>query len=383
MRALFVAAKNLRELSRERMLLLLVLLLPAAFLAINYFAYGVPYQATYKIFFSSSYQEPESLSLWDLLASAKYDDGRPQFELKRMASRKEALSRLIDKEAVGLLELGPPKEQGTAPTVRWFGDGSELKYSNAGARIGRVLARYAVHIARAHPKLIRTGAADPVVQMVTKPLGRGTPRSMFETLVPGMILFSVLLLIPQTALLAAREARVRTLERLRLTRMTALDYLGGLTLSQLVVAAIQLSLVLLLAKLFGFQNHGSTLMALLILMVAAFSSVGFGMLVACVIEDDSQATNVGAAVTMIQVLLSGVFFAMPTPTIATVAGHQLGVFAFLPATHAMMALQQVMCFGANASAVLFRVGLLALLSLALFAIGVATFQRLKMRNAVR
>ena len=74
---------------------------------------------------------------------------------------------------------------------------------------------------------------------------------------------------------------------------------------------------------------------------------GQGLVVACFVENDSQAANVGSTVSMLQVFLSGAFYQLSPLTMFVVAGHQIDLFDIFPATHGLLALQQVLVYGAG------------------------------------
>ena len=114
-------------------------------------------------------------------------------------------------------------------------------------------------------------------------------------------------------------------------------------------------------------------------MVFAFGSVGMGLVVACLVRSDTDALNTGSAVSMIQVFLSGAFFAMAAPALFTLSGHIIGLFDFIPATHAMLALQQVLVSGAGLEQVAFRLAAAALLSVFYFVSGVLIFSAVQRR----
>jgi ABC-2 type transport system permease protein len=218
------------------------------------------------------------------------------------------------------------------------------------------------------------------VHVLEKPVFGPGPKSEFDLYAPGMILFGLLMIIPQTAMLVAREVRWGTLRRLSLTRMGAGDLLGGVSLSQMAVAVVQVVLVFGVALALGFNNQGSLLLAILVGLVVSFSAIGLGLLVACFVENDGQAINVGSTVMMILVFFSGALYQLPPLTILTLAGHQIGVFDIFPATHGFLALQQVLTYGAGLRDIAFRLGATMVLSLFTFAFGVFAFQRLKMRD---
>jgi ABC-type multidrug transport system permease subunit len=182
-------------------------------------------------------------------------------------------------------------------------------------------------------------------------------------------------------MLVARETRQKTLDRLRISNLSAAGLLSGISLSQLVIALVQVVLVFAAAMLLGFHNQGSLLQALLVGMVLAFGSIGMGLLTACFVENDSQAANVGSTVAMLQVFLSGSFYVLPPITVFTAFGHPIDVFDIFPATHGFMALQSTLSYGAGLNQVGFRLCFMGLLSLAHFATGIWLFHRMKIRPA--
>jgi ABC-2 type transport system permease protein len=194
-----------------------------------------------------------------------------------------------------------------------------------------------------------------------------------------MMVFALLMIVPQTAMLLGREARRHTLERLRLSSLSAAELLGGICLSQLLVGLVQVVLVFGAALLLGFHNQGSLLQAVLVGIVLAFGSIGMGLLTACFVENDSQAANVGSTIAMLQVFLSGAFYALPPLTVFTAFGHPIDVFDIFPATHAFTALQGTLTYGAGLRQIGFRLLAAGLLSAVYFVIGVWAFRRLKMR----
>jgi ABC-2 type transport system permease protein len=141
-------------------------------------------------------------------------------------------------------------------------------------------------------------------------------------------------------------------------------------------------IVFLAALAMGFHNQGSLFLAVIVGLVICFSAIGQGLVVACFVENDSQALNVGSTATMIQVFVSGSFYQFPPLTLFTLAGHQIDLFDVFPATHGFMALQQVLTYGAGLREVAFRLGATLLLSVLYFLAGVVIFQRLQMRDRV-
>jgi hypothetical protein len=78
---------------------------------------------------------------------------------------------------------------------------------------------------------------------------------------------------------------------------------------------------------------------------------------------------------MLQVFLSGAWFVIPSEPILTIAGRGLGLLDLLPATHAMLALKQILISGAGPGEVAFRTAAVALLAALYLIIGVFLFRR--------
>jgi ABC-2 type transport system permease protein len=355
-----VARKSLVETLREPVLLIMTLGLPAFFMVINFVGFGAsPKTATYPVWVIQ-----ESAQAEPYLARLKaevYADGRPAFNLTFTNNRAAAEAALKDQRAALLLLFSEDASGQLQITSR--GDALNLAFTRASSQAESIL----------QPMLEAAQGKPQVLRVEEQPLGLARPISDFDAYAPGMMVFAILLLIPQTALLIGREVRQGTLRRLQLTRLQPIDLLGGIGLAQMAVAAVQVVVMFAMALAFGFHNRGSLVLATAIGLVLSFGAVGQGLVVACFIHNDTDALNTGSTVSMLQVFLSGAFFAMPSPTLFTLFGHQVGALDFLPSTHGMLALQQVLSGGAGLGQVAFRVGAALILSVLYFLLGVWIF----------
>jgi ABC-2 type transport system permease protein len=361
-RLLLVARKTLLETLRDPILLVLLLGLPAFFMLVNYVGYGyTPKTATYPLLILSNTGKTEPLT--DKLAAAVYSDGRPCFSLSVVSSRDEAEIALQERTVAVLLILEEDSTGKIHYTTR--GDALYMNFIKASAQLEAIII----------PWLEREQGKPERFSLQVRPLDRPRPISEFDTYVPGMMVFAILLIIPQTAMLIGRERRWGTLRRLNLSLLRPAELLGGICLAQLVVASVQVVLMFAAALALGFHNRGPLLLALGIGVLLAFGSVGLGLLLGCFMRTDTDALNTGSAVSMIQVFLSGAFFAMPLPILFTWLEHPIAVFDFIPASHGMLALQQVLVGGAALAEVIFRVAATLLLSLLYFGIGILVYRR--------
>ncbi len=370
MRALLVARKSLLEMAREPQLLGLVLAMPLIFLVITVLSYNTPLLVTHPVWVINTV--PNDTAVVNALQAERYANGQPTFDLTivAMADRPEAEQALKEQSATALLIIEAESSEEAARSVTILGDALYMRFYRASAILNNVVRRVAEEEA-GQPEIVR---------VVEEPLDPGSPQTEFDLYAPGIMIFALLMIIPQTAMLVAREIRWRTLRRLRLTRLRAWDLLTGISLAQMVVAVVQVVLMFVAALAMGFHNHGSLALAIVVGLAVSFSAIGMGLIVACFAQNDSQAANAASTVAMIQVFLSGSFYQLQSATLFTLAGHQIDLFDIFPATHGFLALQQVLSYGVGLREAGFRLGATLLLSAFYFVVGVLIFQRLQMRS---
>lgn len=360
-KVLLVFRKSLREMWREPQLTGLTLLFPLFMLFITYLAYNTPKLATHPVLVTGA-DQPGAAALLDHLRAQRYADGRPMFQLQAAPDPAAAEAALKAQTATVLLRLSlDPAGESLLATL--YGDATSMRFIAASTLLQNLIVPY----------LDAVAGKPEGVTLVEQPLAVQGAQTDLDLYAPGMMLFAILLLTPQTALLVAREVRWGTLRRLRLSALRPWELLTGLSLAQMVVAVLLVLAMFASAALLGFHNHGSVWLAIGIGLLVSFSAIGFGLMVACISNNDADALNLGAMVTMFQVFLSGSFFALPPLTVFRVGGYEIGAFDFIPATHGLLALQQVLVSGAALSDVAFRLSLTLGLSLLYFCLGVLLF----------
>jgi ABC-2 type transport system permease protein len=363
MKLVAVARKSLIELLREPLLLGMVLITPLAFLLLDGFAYQTPHLKTHSVLVVVN--TPAGNPAVEYLQSLTYPDGRPIFKITTVSDRGAADPALRDRTAAVLLVIDPGGAE--APfTYSLSGDPLFLDYLDAASILDSRLTEY----------LNGQNGIHLPVRVVENPIGAASIRTRTDFIVyaPGLLVFGILLLIPQTALLLGREMRTRTIRRMRLSGVSSVEFLGGIGVSQLMMAIAQIVLISAGLIAFGLDPHQALLPVLLASFLVAVSAIGAGLIVGCFIQNDSQAVNLGSSVTMLQVFASGSFFPVTAPTLFRLFGHEIAWNDILPATHAMTALQQSILYGANLDQIGFRLGAAAVLSIGLFLLGALLYR---------
>jgi ABC-type multidrug transport system permease subunit len=363
MKVLLVARKYLVEILREPQLLLLTILTPAAMMLVMAFGYGQnPRLLTYNLLVSD---QSAGLAAEDLraLEMQRYSDGRPMFHLIPETDMARADESLRNKEAALLVTFEQDANGKLTRTVK--GDGTSMAFITASGYLE----------AAENPVQERREGLHPIVSLETEDTSLHMPQTDFDAFAPGVMIMAILLLIPQTATLIGRELRSGTIKLLQLSPLRTTEWFAGISLAQMAAAVAQVVIMLLMAKALGFHTQGSLGLAVVICLILSFGSIGLGLLVACLIHNDSEAINTGSVFSMMQVFLSGAFFPFNSPTLLTINGHQLGVLDIVPATQGMMILRQSLVCGAGFDEIAFRMGLMLGLSILYFVLGILFFNR--------
>jgi ABC-type multidrug transport system permease subunit len=400
MKVLTIARKALFELWREPLLWGLELAFPVLMIALYYVAFGETDQGMAKFLAVLVINEDSGVAALDCTADvaggpcggpwqagsqlvdalrATEWEGKPVLAVSEVADRREAENVLRERKAALLLVIPPDftrsllgASTGAPPaTVSLLGDPTSDSFVFAQSFVDDLVRQFARQAAGGE------SAPSPVAYEFVA--GTGT-KSDFDFGIPGVIVFGVMLVVISTAETLVRENVGGTLRRLRLTRARAKDLLLGVAAAQMLVAALIMPVTFAAALAFGFRGNGSLLLAIGIGLLFSLSAVGLGLITACFARNDGEAANLGAAMGVLMVLVSGAMYPMPNAPLFTVAGRTIQVYDLLPPAHAGKAMQRVLIYGDGPGAIAYELVALAVLSAMILAVGVVLYRRLQMRK---
>lgn len=161
--------------------------------------------------------------------------------------------------------------------------------------------------------------------------------TIFDWQAPGIVIFALMMTAIYVSLTLATEVKNRTLQRLRLTKMSAVDMMGGTTIRWMFVGAFQTVVLIVVVLALGTKvagDLGPTMAYLfLISMVAILASIALGLIISSFVDDPEQAGNIGTAIVVPMSFLTGAFFPM-----------DLAFAQVLPWTQAAHAMKQAMLY---------------------------------------
>jgi ABC-2 type transport system permease protein len=131
----------------------------------------------------------------------------------------------------------------------------------------------------------------------------------------------------------------------------------------------------------GFRSQGQLWVAILVGSVTSFSIVGIGLMISCLARTVSEAFIYSNFPLIFLMFFTGAVFPIPPMPIFTIAGRTIGMFDFLPPTHAIIALNKVLTLGAGLKDVAYELCILLILSALYFGIGVWLFNKVRLKRS--
>lgn len=206
----------------------------------------------------------------------------------------------------------------------------------------------------------------------------------FDYFLPGFLTFGLILSSSSIAATIGEEREDRTLDRLKLSKIRSLDYLGGIFLTQITTGGIQLGLMLFAGYLMGFQGPGDPLSAFTIGMITVLPILGLGFFVAAFVPNGRDAGGVIGIISAPLGFLSGAFLEVPSiellpdllpAFIPTGAGTYrfLELWDFFPFNGSVSAIRKILLLNYDLNQVIPEIIFLLVGGLIFFAIGTFFF----------
>jgi ABC-2 type transport system permease protein len=196
--------------------------------------------------------------------------------------------------------------------------------------------------------------------------------SYFDFIAPGIMAMTVMMSV-MTGLPAAisQEKEVGTLDGMMVAPINRLSIIVGKTLAQTARGLLQGVLILILASLlFGVSIQGSILLVFALLLLGVFSFVGLGVVLTSFAKDQETAMMVMMTLMFPMMFLSGVFF-----PVQQMPWYMQDISKALPLTYAADALRKVMVLGAGIPEITTELAVLIAFGIVMIAIAVPVFKR--------
>ena len=386
MRWYYVFVKSLREQLRDYWILILVVVL-APFMLFMYYLMMETEKPGYEIVFvnqdKGAFLFNQPLNLGDSL-----------IHYMQLAARKEDLSFLhyreenTRKESVDLLQAGKADvlvvipgdlttsliaglgNDSTHALLEMVGDVTDMDYLVGGVWTQELINRFVQEA---------TGMHLPVGWKETM-LGFSGQRSAFEMYVPGLLILSIIMMLFSASAAIVREPETKTLERLKISKLSSLEFLTGLSILQIILAIISLILALLTAVAFGYTLIPGTLWFIFLTgLLTALSMISFSLIVAATCRSIKDVAIIGTFPLFLLMFFSGAAYPISGGKLFSIGSLTLHLNDILSPTWAVDALNKVLIKGQDVRETIPEMLALVILTLLYFVIGVRAFRRRHMR----
>ena len=203
----------------------------------------------------------------------------------------------------------------------------------------------------------------------------GNP-SYFDFIAPGIMAMTVMMSV-MTGLPVAisQEKEIGTMDGMMVAPINRLSILLGKTLAQTARGLIQGVIILALAiGIFGVAIQGSILLVFALLLLGVFSFVGLGIVITSFTKDQETAQMLMMTLMFPMMFLSGVFF-----PIQQMPWYMQTISKALPLTYASDALRKVMVLGAGIPQISTELIILIVFGIVMIAIALPVFRRMMTR----
>ncbi len=319
--------------------------------------------------------------LIDRLTEATYPEGGLIFRMEESQDLDRARSRL-ETQSVDLVVEIPERFSAVLleyqvggdppPTViKTYGDPSNPSYLMAAVWSDMLTYEYTASL---------TGASGP---LVVQPETTGSVDSLteYQLYVPGLLALAIMMLMFTAAGTLIREKDQGTLVRLRMSKMTTLEWLIAVSMVQIILGVVDVGLTLLAAMALGYETTGSMMALAVVTALSSLSIMAFSVIVAASLRTIFDLVTIGCFPFFILMFFSGGMFPLPNVRVFDLGSRSVNLNDILPTTHTIDAYNRILNYDAGLGDVGYEIAAITLLTLVFFALGTWLFARRHMRAA--
>lgn len=335
-----VAIKELRQISRDRRTLLILLFIPAFFL----FLYGYALNFDIRHVRLAAQDRDGTAESRALVSSFVHSD---YFSLVETVGSEEAVDNVLLADrarAVLVIPEGYARtwHEGGTPTIQVLLNGDNATTASTVLGYVNAVLREAVPMPEAVMTALRPAIAAPRVWY--NPELRST---LF--LVPGLIAYiSMITAVVATSLSIVKEKERGTMEQIRMAPMSTASFIAGKTLPYLVLSQASAFMVILASMaLFDMPMNGNWWTLQLVVALFLIGALGTGLFVSTVADTQQVAFQMSLLIAFLPTfILSGFIF--PIASMPIVLQYITNV---VPARYFLVALRGVLLKGAPLSVI--------------------------------
>ncbi|HMZ57689.1 MAG TPA: ABC transporter permease [Leptospiraceae bacterium] len=337
MKLFLIAVKTFRENLRDSKSFYTALLFPALLLLIFFNAFGGGgFSDFLNIGLTDRSRSPESFELIQKIRSLKFENS-PVFSV-REGSDSDIFRLCIAEGRCSAAAVIPEMYSADAgkgkSEIELYGDTASDLYSFTEGFAEQALLE---RLEELNGKKISAG------YRISFHKKSGTSND-FLTGLPGILVFAVFFGVIFTSMILNREETSGSFLRIRMSGTGISHYLSGVLIFQIFFSFLQIFTAISIIYILGFRMQGSILQTGFIILILNLPASGLGYAAAAFSRNTSEAVNIGTALMLPPVFLSGSLFPMDTFPV-NLFGYTVNILSVFPSSDAADLIRKILIFG--------------------------------------
>ncbi len=381
-----IIGKSLKEQLRSFWLLLLILSMGPFFILIYYLIIESQ-KPEYNILIVNNdkavFVQGDSLYHGHYLVLGFYelenDTSSIPFRCEEIADKDQGTEKLKNKKADALIiipesfsstiEESKGGDTAAFSNVEFIGDLTNPDYLISAIWANEVLNEY----------MFQSTGTRRIIHVKETGLGSSATISMFDSIAPGILILSLIMLMFTASIAFVSEVENKTIIRLKLSKLSTLEFLGGVTFVQLIVGVSSVILTLITAIMLGFNYSGSLAIMVLVASLTCLSIIAFSLIIAAITKSATEVLVVGNFPMFFFMFFTGAAFPMKSEALFSIAGYPINIPGLMTPTHAISALNKTLVMNMDISSIIPEIVAITILSVIYFLIGALLFKRRHLR----
>jgi len=309
------------------------------------------------------------------LKSSKADTISIPFTVNEATDKITGIESIKNKKADALIiikddfsqtiEKRKQNESLAVPKIEFIGDLTNVNYLISAVWANEIINEYALQAT--HNKRI--------IEVKETALGSSATMTGFDMIVPGILIVSLIMLMFTASIAFVSEVENKTIMRLKLSKLTTFEFLGGISIVQLIVGIISVLLTLLTALLLGFHYEGSISIMIIIASLTSLSIIAFSLIIAAITKSANEVLVVGNFPMFLFMFFTGAAFPLKSAALFTIGGYPINIQGLMTPTHAISALNKTLIMNMDILSIFPEIISIIVLTIFYFLIGGILFKQ--------
>ena len=255
------------------------------------------------------------------------------------------------------------------PEIEFIGDLTNTNYLISAVWANEMINEYT----------LRATLSKSIIQVNETALGTSAVITGFDMIVPGILMVSLVMLMFTASIAFVSEVENKNIIRLKLSKLTAFEFLTGISMVQLMVGIVSVLLTLLTAISLGFHYSGSLTIMIIIAGLTSLSIISFSLIIAAITKSANEVLVVGNFPMFLFMFFTGAAFPLNSDALFTIADYPINIQGLMTPTHAISALNKTLIMNMGITQIVPEITAIIILTILYFIIGGYIFKQRHMK----